>query len=112
MSLSNGGRGKCISCDNITFLKKCVQCLKGEIKKKEYKFESVKEEENYSELWVDKYAPKDLNTMIGNKTSIQKAKTWIKNYKSKKDKTAPGLLLVGSPGIGKTTLAQNLLSLV
>lgn len=110
MSFSNiSKQGNCVTCNKITFLKKCVQCLKEEIKKTEYKFESVKEEETYSELWVDKYAPKDLNTMIGNKASIQKAKIWIKNYKSKKDKTLPGLLLVGSPGIGKTTLAQNLL---
>ena len=87
MSLNNiTERGKCSSCDNITFLKKCVQCLKQEIKNTEYKFDSVLEKEQYSELWVDKYAPQDLNTMIGNKASIQKAKTWInrRNFNTKK----------------------------
>ena len=78
MSLSNITKhGTCLTCDKITLLKKCFHCLKKEIKNTEYKFESIKEE-TYSELWVDKYAPKDLNTMIGNKASIQKAKNWIR----------------------------------
>lgn len=103
-------KGKCSECNILTILKKCIECLKKENKNIEVISESThSKKETYSELWVDKYSPKDLNSMIGNKNSIQRAKAWIKNYKSKKDKTLPGLLLVGSPGIGKTTLAKNLL---
>lgn len=107
---ANLKKGTCSSCDKQTILKKCVNCLSKEIKssKKTDTNETIVEQ-RYNDLWVDKYAPKTLNNMIGNKNSIIRAKSWIKNYKNKVQGTPGGLLLVGSPGIGKTTLAKNLL---
>lgn len=56
------------------------------------------------ELWVEKYRPKTVDGYVfrdeGQKKQIL---TWIK------DKSIPHLLLSGSPGIGKTTLAKLLL---
>jgi replication factor C small subunit len=57
------------------------------------------------ELWVDKYRPKTLDGYVfkdeHQKNTIQ---GWIK------DGSIPHLLLSGSPGIGKTTLAKILLN--
>ena len=56
------------------------------------------------ELWVEKYRP---NTVEGyvfrDENQRRQIMTWIK------DKSIPHLLLSGSPGIGKTTLAKLLL---
>jgi len=57
------------------------------------------------ELWVEKYRPKTVEDYVfrdeNQKAQIQQ---WIK------DKSIPHLLLSGSPGIGKTTLAKMLLN--
>ena len=99
---------KCLTCNNKTILRQCVQCL---TKNNYLPGEEKSKSESKSEcsLWVEKYAPNTIDKIVGNKLSVSKAKTWIKNYKSKKDKTPPGLLIVGTPGIGKTTLAKILL---
>ena len=57
------------------------------------------------ELWVDKYRPKTLSEYVF-KDGFQKTQieSWIK------DGTIPHLLLSGSPGIGKTTLAKILMN--
>lgn len=56
------------------------------------------------DLWVEKFRPKTVDGYVfrdeGQKKQIL---TWIK------DKSIPHLLLSGSPGIGKTTLAKLLL---
>ena len=56
------------------------------------------------ELWVEKYRPKELSGYVfrdnHQRTQIE---TWIK------DKSIPHLLLSGSAGIGKTTLAKILI---
>lgn len=56
------------------------------------------------ELWVDKYRPKTLDQYVF-KDEHQKVviNSWIK------EGTIPHLLLSGSPGIGKTTLAKVLI---
>ena len=56
------------------------------------------------ELWVDKYRPKTLDQYVF-KDEYQKVviNSWIK------EGTIPHLLLSGSPGIGKTTLAKVLI---
>jgi replication factor C subunit 2/4 len=49
--------------------------------------------------WVEKYRPKVLSEVIGNDDIVQ-------NFKNIADKgNVPHMLLVGRPGIGKTTLA-------
>lgn len=61
-----------------------------------------------SELWVDKYRPKTLSEYLTDNIDLKEAETWLKNYQKKKKKTQTILLLTGSPGIGKTTLAHLL----
>jgi replication factor C small subunit len=57
------------------------------------------------ELWTEKYRP---NTVEGyvfrDESQKRQVQTWIK------DQSIPHLLLSGSPGIGKTTLAKLLLN--
>jgi replication factor C small subunit len=57
------------------------------------------------ELWVEKYRPKSVDGYVFRDDNQRKQiTTWIK------DKSIPHLLLSGSPGIGKTTLAKMLIS--
>jgi len=57
------------------------------------------------ELWVEKYRPKTIDGYVFRDTHQRKqVETWIK------DKSIPHLLLSGSAGIGKTTLAKILIS--
>jgi replication factor C small subunit len=59
------------------------------------------------ELWVEKYRPKTLDGYVF-RDSHQKnqIESWIK------DGSIPHLLLSGSAGVGKTTLAKLLLNLL
>jgi replication factor C small subunit len=57
------------------------------------------------ELWVEKYRPKDIDGYVFRDGHQRKqVETWIK------DKSIPHLLLSGSAGIGKTTLAKILIN--
>ena len=57
------------------------------------------------ELWVEKYRPKTIDGYVFRDAHQRKqVETWIK------DKSIPHLLLSGSAGIGKTTLAKILIS--
>jgi DNA polymerase III delta prime subunit len=55
---------------------------------------------NFNNLWVEKYRPKTLSDFIISENN----KTIIESFKDKQE--IPNLLFVGTPGIGKTTLAK------
>ena len=56
------------------------------------------------ELWVEKYRPNKLEGYVWRDDNQRKqVETWVK------DKSIPHLLLSGSPGIGKTTMAKMLI---
>ena len=57
------------------------------------------------ELWVEKYRPKTVDGYVFRDDNQRKqVMNWIK------EGSIPHLLLSGSPGIGKTTLAKLLLN--
>ncbi|AXI25761.1 AAA family ATPase [Methanofervidicoccus sp. A16] len=56
--------------------------------------------------WVEKYRPKTLDEVVGNREAKEELKRWIEDYISGKDRKP--LLLVGPPGCGKTTMARAL----
>lgn len=57
------------------------------------------------EMWVEKYRPKTVDGYVFRDANQRKQiTTWIK------DKSIPHLLLSGSPGIGKTTLAKMMIN--
>jgi replication factor C small subunit len=57
------------------------------------------------ELWVEKYRPKTVGDYVFRDESHKRQiKSWIT------DGSIPHLLLSGSPGIGKTTLAKVLVN--
>lgn len=57
------------------------------------------------ELWVEKYRPKTLDEYVWRDEHQRKqVESWVK------EKSIPHLLLSGSPGIGKTTMAKMLMN--
>ena len=62
------------------------------------------------DLWTEKYRPQLLNNFCGNQACVKKIKEWLSAWQSGKiiNKKKRGLLLCGSPGIGKTTIAKLL----
>lgn len=54
-------------------------------------------------LWTDKYRPQTLDEVVGNNKEKKIITDWVSNWKNGNPQTP--LLLVGPPGIGKTTLA-------
>lgn len=56
-----------------------------------------------SMLWTQKYFPKDWSEFVGNGQAVKKVQLWAQQWSNGK-KQKP-LLLYGSPGNGKTTLA-------
>jgi len=63
-------------------------------------------------ILYEKYRPKKLEDFCGHEKVILELKKWLQNYylpKTKVDNLKPNLIIMGSPGIGKTTLAHILL---
>jgi len=55
---------------------------------------------NFNNIWVEKYRPKTLSDFIISDNN----KSIIESFNTKKE--IPNLLFIGTPGIGKTTLAK------
>ncbi len=51
------------------------------------------------EIWTEKYRPKKLSEVVGQKEIVEKLKAFVKN------KSMPHLLFAGPAGVGKTTCA-------
>lgn len=70
-----------------------------------------------TQLWTTRYAPKSVKDICGNKSQVEKLLQWLKGWPDslkagfkKPGKTGMnmyrGVLITGSPGIGKTTSAH------
>ena len=65
-----------------------------------------------SEQWVEKYRPRYLNEVVGNATAVGQLEDWANVWRGGgselKTMKKKGALLVGPPGVGKTTAALAL----
>jgi len=61
-------------------------------------------------VWYEKYRPQHISDMLISKEDANKAIQWITDFKNKKEGSKNCLFLYGDPGIGKTTLANIILS--
>ena len=60
--------------------------------------------------WLEKYRPKCLSEYYIEKQQLEIVKTWIKDFINNEDDSKPFLILYGTAGIGKTTLAYLILN--
>lgn len=58
------------------------------------------------ENWTEKYRPKSLDAIIGNKYAVDKLLEWAEEWKNTPTKKA--VILSGPPGVGKTSSAHAL----
>ncbi|MCD6137527.1 MAG: replication factor C large subunit [Deltaproteobacteria bacterium] len=58
--------------------------------------------------WTEKYRPRSLDGIVGNKKAIETIKQWARRWSSGIPKEKKGLLIYGRPGTGKTTAALAL----
>ncbi len=56
--------------------------------------------------WAEKYRPQSCADMIGNEETVARFASWLKSWIPKQSKTKKACLLVGPPGVGKTSLAR------
>lgn len=55
------------------------------------------------EMWVDKYRPRTITDLVGNEDNMKAIRDWFRSYKNRDPKIKRALLLVGSPGTGKSS---------
>ncbi len=57
-----------------------------------------------SEIWVEKYRPKRVADVVGNKKSVEAFVKWMKQWELGKPPEKKAALLYGPAGVGKTSL--------
>ncbi len=69
---------------------------------------SVDEEEQKSGDWTERYRPKGLEDVAGNAKAKKELLAWAKSWESGAPPKNKAIILVGKPGVGKTTSALAL----
>lgn len=62
-----------------------------------------------SQDWTEKYRPKTLDGVIGNPKAVKELKEWAESWNNNAV-SKKAVVLIGTPGIGKTTSAEALAS--
>ena len=58
--------------------------------------------------WTEKYRPKGFDGIVGNSEAVNKLNNWAKTWVDGIPKKNKAVVLIGEPGIGKTTCAHAL----
>ena len=56
--------------------------------------------------WTEKYRPTTVTMLLGNEEAVEQFTTWLKGWTGKRKPSKTACLLVGPPGVGKTSLAR------
>ncbi|HDI75106.1 MAG: replication factor C large subunit [Thermoprotei archaeon] len=59
-----------------------------------------------TEIWTEKYRPRRVNDVVGNREAKEKFLSWLKVWLAGKVPSKKAALLYGPPGCGKTTLVH------
>lgn len=65
--------------------------------------------DNSNYLWTDKYKPKKISDIIGQKEAVSSICNWLDEYGKKNESIKRCLLLVGDSGVGKSSAAEVIL---